>query len=162
MPRAARHDAAQGPGGAASDNDAVVAAAGSACLPAGWSAGRRLLRYPFGSHPEETQEGASGRNSQSRPFLAQATARGGTRTPKIAPREASQASRALPGAPLPFWGKRKKGQAAPTPLKQPGGGALAKPRVIPGPSQRVRAGRGPMTSSARSPESIIPGRENET
>src|ERR1051325_2073961 len=77
MPRAARHDAAQGPGGAASDNDAVVAAAGSASLPAGWSAGRRLLRYPFGSHPDGTQEGASGRNSQSRLFLAQATARAG-------------------------------------------------------------------------------------
>ena len=36
-----------------------------------WSAGRRLLRYRFGSHPDGTHEGAFfGRNSRSRPVGA--------------------------------------------------------------------------------------------
>jgi hypothetical protein len=59
-----------------------------------------------------------------------------------------------------FFGERKRTRAPGALTKKPGGGALAP--VIPGPSQRVRARHGPMTGSARSPESITAGQEHET
>src|ERR1051325_9490858 len=101
--------------GAASDNDAVVDAAGCASSPAGSGAGRRLLAFPSASQTDGFPGGAS-RDGTRNPVLSGVRLRpgGGTRTPKISPQGVSQTLRRLPALHSPL-GKRKKGPAVPTP-----------------------------------------------
>ena len=96
-----------------------------ACLR-GWSAGRRLSAFPLGSHPGGIHRGASGRNSQSRLFLAQATARAGFASLRLPMRGLANPWR-FPALHSPCGEKGKAGRrAGPGPKsKKQGGAALA-------------------------------------
>jgi hypothetical protein len=138
-----RHDAARGSSGERrpTTTPLLPPQAALACLR-GWSAGRRLLRYPFGSHPDGTHEGAFfGRNSQSRPVGARLRPGAGLallRLPHGGPRKPSGVSRRS----IPHAGKKEKRdeRACPGPkTKKQGGAALA--FVIPGErATRARSG----------------------
>jgi hypothetical protein len=95
----------------------------------GGAPGGALPRLSARFAPGRELRGARlGRDSQSRPSWRAATARGGTRTPKIAPRGVSQTSQALPGAPFPIGEDGKSGRddgQTRSPTKKPGGAALA-------------------------------------
>jgi hypothetical protein len=76
-----------------------------------WSAGRRLLKSPPGSHPGGTPEGASADGTRNPVLLARGFGPGaGLAILRLAPRGPRKPP-APPGAPFPFFGRDgKKGE----------------------------------------------------